>query len=58
MKENYTSQIIYRCNYDLFHKGNITILWLMAVIGQLHGVKVEKGNYYSMNDQFAFAALV
>lgn len=53
MNENYTSQIIYRYNYDLFHKGNTPILWLIAGLGQLHG----EGNCYSKNNQFASAAL-
>lgn len=47
MKENYTSKIFWRCSIfyigDLFSQSqNIPMLWLVAVLGQLQGVKVEK----------------
>lgn len=58
MKENCTSEIIYRCNYDLFHKGNIPMLSLMAVLGQLQESQSGKCNCYSKNNRLASEALL
>lgn len=42
MKENYTSHITYKCNYNLLHKGNIPMLWLTTPLEGLHELEVEK----------------